>query len=345
MERQTGPLAGTMTRTAEISAFLSQTDWADVPFELVAGDASNRKYLRLTRPEGSTAILMDAPPSKGEDVHPFVQIAQYLNDIGLSAPQIYAQDTDQGFLIIEDLGDALFADLMAADPDLERPLYRASIDALLRLHAADPLDLPTCDPAWIERMNALIFDWYAVGTDAEAIQSFHDSFKPLAKQVDAEEKVVILRDYHAQNLLWLPHREGAAAVGQLDFQDALLGHPAYDLVSILQDARRDVKPTVEAEMIDYYLKQSDRPRDAFLAAYAILGAQRNLCILGIFVRLCKRDGKPHYVDLIPRVWDYVLRDLAHPVLAPVAEVLRPALPYPSPSFLKELKAACPTSPS
>jgi aminoglycoside/choline kinase family phosphotransferase len=148
---------------------------------------------------------------------------------------------------------------------------------------------------------------------------------------------VILRDYHAQNLLWMPERAGIAAVGQLDFQDALLGHPAYDLVSILQDARRDVDPAIEIEMIDLYLSKTDLDRDDFLRSYAILGAQRNLCILGIFARLARRDGKPHYVDLIPRVWDYVQRNLKHPALVPLAKTLN--LPEPTAAFLQSLKDA------
>lgn len=335
MEGQASRLADYMTRTEQMNAFVATTNWAGSAQVLVAGDASNRKYLRLTNPDGSTAILMDAPPEKGEDVRPFLRIASYLLENGLSAPQIYAQDIETGFLIIEDLGDALFADLMAEDAANERPLYRAATQALVHLSNAPTIDLPLCDPAWLEKMNALIFDWYAPGTDPESVQAFHTAFRPLAELLERSEKVVILRDYHAQNLLWLPDRDGVAAVGQLDFQDALLGHPAYDLVSILQDARRDVVPAIEAEMIEEYLTATGLPREDFLAAYAILGAQRNLCILGIFSRLCRRDGKPHYVDLIPRVWGYVRRNLEHPALAPLAAALD--LPEPTPAFLKSLK--------
>jgi aminoglycoside/choline kinase family phosphotransferase len=337
MERQTDRMANHMNRTEKMNSFVGMSDWADSTQAFVAGDASNRKYLRLTKPNNATAILMDAPPEKGEDVRPFVRIAEYLLDNGLSAPQILAQDTENGFLIIEDLGDALFADLMANNPDQQRPLYRAATDALIHLHATPPMDLPPCDPAWLEKVNALIFDWYAPDTPASSIAAFHDAFRPLSNELEATGKVVILRDYHAQNLLWLPERTGVAAVGQLDFQDALLGHPAYDLVSILQDARRDVDPEIEAEMVERYLSKTGMPREPFLTAYAILGAQRNLCILGIFSRLCRRDGKPHYVDLIPRVWEYVQRNLAHPALAPLSETLQ--LPEPTPAFLKALKSA------
>lgn len=343
MEGQADRLANDMNRSEEMTAFLATTDWADAAQILVAGDASNRKYTRLTRADGTTAILMDAPPDKGEDVRPFVRIAGYLTDTGLSAPLVFSQDAEKGFLIIEDLGDALFADLMAKDAAYERPLYRAATHALIQLHNAPVLDLPLCDPAWLEKMNALVFDWYAPSTETVSVTHFSDVFRSLAGRLEQVKKVVILRDYHAQNLLWLPARTGVAAVGQLDFQDALLGHPAYDLVSILQDARRDVDPMIEAEMIDLYLTEATFDRDTFLAAYAILGAQRNLAILGIFARLCKRDGKSDYIDLIPRVWGYVQRNLAHPALHPLAETLD--LPEPTPAYLQTLKDACLTSPS
>tara|TARA_R110002110_G_scaffold258495_9_gene474315 strand:- start:594 stop:1610 length:1017 start_codon:yes stop_codon:yes gene_type:complete len=332
-------------RAEQIETFLASTEWAQSARQLVAGDASNRRYDRLTRADRHTAILMDAPPDKGEDVRPFIRIANYLTDSGLSAPKIYAQDEVNGLLIIEDLGDDLFATLMQDDPSVEVPLYRAAVDALIQLHDTGPLDLPLCDSDWFRTMNALIFDWYATGTPDDQVAAFHDAFAPLATRLDTDSKVVILRDYHAQNLLWLPDRNGVARVGQLDFQDALLGHPAYDLVSILQDARRDVDPRIEATMIDRYLSGTGADREPFMAAYAILGAQRNLCILGIFARLCQRDGKPHYVDLIPRVWAYVQRDLAHPALTDVAAVLAPILPRPTKEFLESMKARCATSPS
>lgn len=343
MEGQADRLANHMTRNKQMAAFVATTVWANAAQIFVAGDASNRKYTRLTQDNGATAILMDAPPEKGEDVRPFVRIAEYLSATGLSAPQIYAQETDTGFLIIEDLGDALFADLMAVDAAYERPLYHAATNALVHLHNAPVLDLPLCDPAWLEKTNAVIFEWYAPDTKPEAAQAFNDAFRPLAEILEHSKKVVILRDYHAQNLLWMPSRTGVANVGQLDFQDALLGHPAYDLVSILQDARRDVDPAIETEMIEIYLAETGTPHEEFLTAYAILGAQRNLCILGIFARLCRRDSKPHYVDLIPRVWEYVQRNLAHPALAPLGKTL--SLPQPTLSFLQALKDTCATSPS
>ncbi|MBM1555355.1 phosphotransferase [Sulfitobacter mediterraneus] len=331
-------------RTIRLDQFLAQCGWSDARRELVAGDASNRRYDRLIRANGETAIVMDAPPERGEDVRPFVSIAEFLHRQYLSAPQIYHQDTKDGFLVIEDLGDDLFADLMAKDRETQLPLYRASVDVLARLHNAPLPPLPLCDADWLMEMTGLFFDWYVPDGFDHLGEAFETTYRPLAKGVAEAERVVILRDYHAQNLLWLPNRAGAAKVGILDFQDALLGHPSYDLMSIMQDARRDVDPMIEAEMIDYYLACTGRPRAGFLNAYAILGLQRNLRILGIFARLCLRNGKAHYVDLIPRVWGYVMRNLEHPALQEVKNLLAPVLARPTPEFLMDLKNRCATTP-
>ncbi len=326
------------------AAFLATTDWANAERGPLAGDASNRRYERL-RLGGETAVLMDAPPEKGEDVRPFVAIARHLSGLGLSAPRILAEDADHGFLVLEDLGDALFARVIPDTPALETTLYEAAIDVLLALHDAPlPKGLAAYDPEVMTDMAALAYDWYAthaVGTDPAARDRFAASFRPLLTRDASARNVLIQRDYHAENLLWLPDRTGAARVGLLDFQDAMAGHPAYDLVSLLQDARRDVPPALETAMIDRYLAQSGRDRDAFDTAYHLLGAQRNLRIFGVFTRLCIRDGKPHYVDLIPRVWGLLQRNLDHPALAPVAEMLRTDLPDPTPAILSRLKGVKP----
>lgn len=332
-------------RKSQSAAFVTLSGWGQSSAKLLAGDASNRRYDRLTLPDGKTAILMDAPPGRGEDVRPFVRIAEYLKRIDLSAPKILARDPTNGFLLIEDLGDDLFARMMKDDPSSQQMLYRAATDVLTHLHAADPLTLPPCDATWLTKMTAPVFEWYLGGETDAAISRFQTMFHPLAAQLDVVEKVVILRDYHAENLLWLPKRVGTKQVGLLDFQDALLGHPAYDLVSILQDARRDVAPELEAEMVAHYLTKTDIDEPEFRAAYALLGAQRNLRILGIFARLCLRDGKPHYIDLIPRVWGYVMRNLAHPALAPLADFIDTTIPHPNPDHLEHLKSQCATTPT
>ena len=328
-----------------IDRFLGAIGWADADRVLLAGDASNRRYDRLSKPDGSTAILMDAPAEKGEDVRPFITIANHLSDQGLSAPRIQHQSPEEGLLLIEDLGDDLFARLMTCTQGLTRTLYEAATDVLVRLHEIPLLPLESCTPTWLTDMTAPVFEWYAQPQEQGAADAFGQAFRPLFEAIDDPERVIILRDYHAENLLWLPNRHDVARVGLLDFQDALLGHRAYDLVSILQDARRDVPPEIERAMIERYIDLTGCDARSFREAYALLGTQRNLRILGIFARLCLRDGKAHYVDMIPRVWSHVLRTLAHPRLAPVAQVVLSALPEPTDAYLEQLKSRCATVPT
>lgn len=340
-----------MTERALLArSFLGGTEWAEARVSLLAGDASNRAYHRLTKPDsGETAVLMDAPPEKDEDVRPFVRIARYLKSIGLSAPDILAIDEAHGFLLLEDLGDALFAKAIPNDPPLEPELYAAATDALIALHReTPPADLAAYDPPLMADMAALAFDWYAAHTTGQGTdrrEAFHDAIRDVLTRHAPETDVLIQRDYHAENLLWLPERSGVARVGLLDFQDAMLGHPAYDLVSLLQDARRDVPPEIETQMIARYVAATGADPDRFETAYRCLGAQRNLRILGVFARLCIRDGKHGYIDLIPRVWAHLQDDLTHPALAAIATILRGALPEPTPEILTSLKDKCATAPT
>ncbi|MEO0379986.1 MAG: phosphotransferase [Pseudomonadota bacterium] len=335
-------------RAALISAFLDQAGWGDVPRKLVAGDASNRRYERLERSAQDTAILMDAPPDKGEDVRPFVQITEHLRAAGLSAPEIFARDDTHGLLLIEDLGDDLFARVMADDPTLELALYAASVDVLVHLHQATAPDLPHYDADIMTDRAALAYDWYQRGVNgtvnedqrATFASAFHACFAPL----DGAPQVLIQRDYHAENLIWLPDRVGVRRVGLLDYQDAMLGHPAYDLVSIVQDARRDVPADVGEAMITRYLKAMQMEEVQFRDAFALLGLQRNLRILGVFARLSMHYGKPHYVDLIPRVWGHIQTNLAHPALSAIKPIIDADLPAPTPTLLQKLKDQCATIP-
>ncbi len=337
-------------RAALAQAFLARTAWADATSSLLAGDASNRKYYRLRREDtGDTAVLMDAPPDKGENVKPFIHIATYLTGVGLSAPRIFAQDEQHGFLLLEDLGDALFARAIPDDPSIEATLYTAATDALIALHdQTAPPGLAEYNADIMADMAALAFDWYAAGSgavDQGARLRFHEAMHTILTQHIARADVLIQRDYHAENLLWLPDREGVARVGLLDFQDAMLGHRAYDLVSLLQDARRDVPPAIEAQMIDRYVTATGADPETFETAYRCLGAQRNLRILGVFARLCIRDGKDGYIDLIPRVWNHLQADLAHPALSPIAGILSDNLPAPTAAILQDLKDKCATVPA
>ncbi|WP_223274850.1 aminoglycoside phosphotransferase family protein [Tateyamaria sp. syn59] len=337
-----------MTDRAKLKIrFLAGIGWEDAPRMLVAGDASNRKYERLSRDE-HTRILMDAPPEKGEDVRPFVHVTQALRQTGLSAPKVYAQDIENGFLLIEDFGDDLFARLIHATPSLETPLYEAAIDVLLHLHGAAAPDLPRYDAETMTDVACLAFDWYQRGAtgavDMLARDSFATAMAHALAPLDTTSPVLIQRDYHAENLIWLPDRSGVQRVGLLDYQDAMLGHPAYDLVSILQDARRDVSPDVQHAMLTRYIAGSGVKADAFNDAYALLGVQRNLRILGVFARLSLAYGKPHYVDLIPRVWDHIETNLAHPSASHLGHLIKGHLPRPTQDILNSLKPQCKTIP-
>ncbi|WP_174234425.1 aminoglycoside phosphotransferase family protein [Sulfitobacter sp. SK012] len=334
-----------LDRSCQINQFVTASGWGNTPRRLVAGDASNRRYERLEKADGSTLILMDAPTEKGEDIRPFVAIARHLRAMGLSAPEIHFSDTDLGLLLIEDLGDALFARVVQATPTMERPIYDAAIDVLTAQHAAPAPDLAPYDAATMTPLAALAFHWYQLGTkdalDQTTLAEFEAKFRALLSPLDTAQRVLIQRDFHAENLLWLPDRKGVARVGLLDFQDAMSGHPAYDLVSVLQDARRDVDPELERAMIERYLDQNPQDRDAFISAYALLGLQRNLRILGVFARLCMRDGKAHYVDLIPRVWGHIQTNLRHPALGSLRPLID-TLPAPTEKILERLKAKCAT---
>jgi hypothetical protein len=305
------------------------------------GDASVRRYARLSCPQRSV-ILMDwtrqpdgpairngLPYSRiahlAEDVRPFVTVETALRTAGLSAPEIYAKDLEQGFLLIEDLGDRVFGHEVETGGADQEELWRVATDALVALRAAPAPDtLPAYDHGALGIEVELLIDWYwpaLYGAPApeDARASFQSLWTGVFDRLAAQPKGWVLRDYHSPNLLWLPQRAGVARVGVIDFQDAMCGHPAYDLVALLQDARVDVPPELEARLFDHYCADVERAetgfdRDAFAFAYAALGAQRNTKILGIFARLAKRDGKPHYLRHIPRLWHYLERDLLHPEL-------------------------------
>ncbi len=305
-------------REQKITDFLDKAGWSDADRKPLAGDASFRRYDRLKGPHGD-AVLMDAPPPE-EDIRPFVQVAHILTDAGLAAPEILAEDSEAGLLLLEDLGDAIYTRVLANGED-EQKLYLPAIDALVALHqAGTPGDLPAYDDDLLLFEASLLTDWFMPLAGLELSDQGRDDYVnlwrnllPLARQVPDG---IVLRDYHADNLLWLPERHGIQRVGQLDFQDAVIGPVTYDLVSLLEDARRDVAPDTVASAIDHYLEQFPGiDRDTFLASYAVMGAQRNLKILGIFCRLLTRDGKAGYQDYMPRVWGHVATDLQHPALA------------------------------
>lgn len=328
-------------REAAKRAFLAENGWDTALRHRLAGDASDRSYDRLTRGT-RTAVLMDAPPGTGDDPALFVAIAAHLNRLGLSAPRILAQDLATGFLLLEDLGDALFARLTAADPAQEIPLYTAAVDVLAHLqrHPVPP-GLPDLSAAQWAEAAAFALDWYRFAVTGDRIDTapFCAALTQALREHADGPRVLILRDYHAENLLWLPDLDGLARVGLLDFQLAQGGQAGYDLVSLLQDARRDVQPETEEAMIHHFVTTTGHPPAAFARSYAVLGAQRALRILGIFARLCLVAGKPGYLPLIPRVWGQLHRNLARPGLEAVAETCA-VLPPPSPGALTRIEAQC-----
>ncbi|GMG82912.1 phosphotransferase [Paralimibaculum aggregatum] len=328
--------------SARISGFLDRAGWGAAALAPLAGDASARRYLRLAM-GADRAVLMDAPPAAGEDIRPFAAVTGWLRAAGLSAPEILAADAEAGLLLLEDLGDALLARVAAAESAAEPALYAAAVDLLAAALPTPPDSLAPYDMAVLQREAGLALDWYLAAGDVPPARDMRAEYEELLAEalatVAGARDTLVLRDYHAENLIWLPDRAGPARVGLLDYQDALAGHAAYDLVSLLEDARRDTAPELQAAMRARYLDaRPDLDRESFAAAYAALGAQRNLKIVGIFARLCLRDGKPRYLELIPRVWRHLARDLSHPALAPLADWVARRLPPPEPARLARLAA-------
>jgi len=299
---------------AGLDEFLNDAGWGGAAVEPLPGDASFRRYFRV-RNDSRSAILMDAPPPH-EDPGPFLHVGKWLCSHGLRAPAIYAEEPARGLVLLEDFGNDRMRDWLDDNPAREEAVYVHAIDALVALHKCPPGPFEPYDMTVYQREVALFVEWFCplqgLGVEeAGWTAAWEAALAPMLPR--QQPGVTVLRDYHAENIMLLPNGEQ----GLIDFQDALVGHPAYDLVSLLQDARRNVSPELERAMLDRYLAQSNEGPE-FEADYARLGAQRNAKIVGIFARLWKRDGKPRYLAMIPRVWDAMERDLAHPALAPVA---------------------------
>jgi aminoglycoside/choline kinase family phosphotransferase len=307
-----------MIPAAEVHEFLARCGWAGARVEPLAGDASFRRYFRVV--DGArTAVLMDAPPPQ-EDVRPFIGVAEWLHSVGLSAPEILARDIDHGLLLLGDFGDWRLREMLDSDPSRERELYELATDVLVHLHKHRPMaGLPEHGlPQWLDELS-LFTDWYCPALDLSVdVDGYRAAWTEVLEPVasDGLGPVTVLRDYHAENVMLVRGREGVRHFGLLDFQDALIGHPAYDLASVLEDARRDVPSDIERAMIDRYIAATGNP-EAFERAYWVLAAQRNTRILGVFTRLWKRDNKPHYTAFQPRMWGLLERDLARPGLEPV----------------------------
>ena len=312
------PLVSPMTPPASAPEFLARHGWGRARIEPLAGDASFRRYFRIVE-EGRTAVLMDAPPPH-EDPRPFAAVADWLGEVGLTPPPILARDLERGLLLLGDFGDARLRETLDAAPDREQELYALATDVLVHLHRHPPMTGLKAHglDQWLDELM-LFPDWYCPAVDlAVDAAAYRSAWREVLDQVAADGlgRVTVLRDYHAENIMLLAGRDGLAQFGLLDFQDALAGHPAYDLASVLEDARRDVSSTIERAMIDRYIAATGSD-ERFERAYWTLAAQRNTRILGVFTRLWKRDGKPHYTAFQPRMWGLLERDLAHPALTPV----------------------------
>ncbi|HWD58091.1 MAG TPA: phosphotransferase [Stellaceae bacterium] len=320
-----------LAREAAIAGFLAAAGWDGVRPAPLAADASFRRYFRLVDGKRRT-VLMDAP-APHEDVRPYVAVARMLRGHGLSAPEIFAEDAALGALLIEDFGDDTYTRLLARGAD-EAGLYALAIDTLVALQRAvtAPPDLPPYDAATFLREAALLVEWYApavlgAALSEDAVGEYLALWRALLPLAALDAPTLVLRDYHVDNLMLLAGRAGVRGCGLLDFQDALSGPASYDLVSLLEDARRDVPEALRVAMTERYLAAFPAlDRGAFRRSAAILAAQRNAKVIGIFTRLWRRDGKPHYLGHIPRVWRLLEAGLQEPALRPLARWLDRHLP-------------------
>lgn len=340
-----------LERFQEVSEFLDENGWGTSKCIAIPGDASARLFSRLEL-GGKTIMMMDWPPQPDgppiRDGRPycdfahlaregtsFIAVSNWLREkAGLSAPRIYASDRARGLYLVEDLGDGVFGTLIAEGEPLD-PLYSFAVDGLLAIRASAPPQelpvgegsvyrVPNFDREALEVELDLILQWYFKMLRGEPasdrlVRSFFEAWSPSLDWLKTQQSALILRDFHSPNLLRCDERTGLSRLGVVDFQDALWGHPAYDLVSLLQDARLDVPEASERFLYERYCEDAakadpDFERVGFGKAYAILGAQRNTKILGIFARLSMRDGKHGYLAHLPRIERYLLRNLAHPDL-------------------------------
>lgn len=307
-------MAETLSR---LKGFLKDSGWEAAELIPLAGDMSSRRYHRLTDSMGRTAILMDANTDTSTPA--FLRMTDWLRDNGFSAPEVFHRNAADGLVLLEDLGDDSLKRCISADPANADEFYRAVIHLLLALRKRTPPDLHQPDAGEL-------VDWTRIADDSlpnvnlTALEAFRSYLETVLRAVLKQESSLSLRDLHVENLHWLPKREGVQRLGLLDYQDAFLTHPVYDLVSLLTDARTDIPSSTRTEMIELYTNLSGDDPVALRRAFAAFSAQRNLRILAIFCRT------PSKASMIPRVWKHLGDAVAHPDLAPVRADLRAALP-------------------
>ncbi|MDG2242861.1 MAG: phosphotransferase [Rhodospirillaceae bacterium] len=323
------------TRRAAADDFLAAHGWGNAVRNPLAGDASFRHYERIVRKTGDQVVLMDAPPPQ-EDVRPFVTIARHLSALGLSAPTILAVDEDQGFLLLEDLGDDTYTRLLAAGHD-EAALYALATDTLIYLHKTPETKVIPAGVVnygkdrlleEVDRLNV----WYlplvgAAPLPSDVRESYLELWQGILPDAWKVPSSLVLFDYHLDNLLLLSDRSDVEACGLLDFQDAVQGPVTYDLMSLLEDARRDIDPNLVLDMkARYRAAFPDISNNDFETSWAVMAAQRHIRVIGTFARLKLRDDKPHYLEHMPRLWRYMETCLKHPVLAPLKNWLDTHVP-------------------
>mgnify|MGYP000106079944 CR=1 FL=1 len=303
---------------------LTNTPWADWAHRPIPGDASARQYTRLIGPAGETAILMFTPSAEIASQSAFVRVATILNNAGLAAPDILFQDGPT--LVLSDLGATDMATALVTSPEMTSHIYEAVSDVLLHLHQLTAPDLPKLTPDVAGEMVRITAEQYSGAP--------HSGDALVAAMTHAMTRLapvpttLALRDFHAENLIWRPDRRGVARVGLLDFQDAFVAPAGYDLASLLRDARHDVSQDIYDDVVARFCTAASLPETPFRAQLACLGVQRNLRILGVFARLARQMGKTRYVAMLPRVWDHIQRDLAHPELRDLAAVVTDTVPAP-----------------
>lgn len=324
-------------REEQIKELLRKNNLLCAPTEKITSDASNRKYLRLTK-GNKTVILMDSNPKKNEPVNNFIYFTNFLRKHHFSAPKIYDSDIPNGLLLLEDLGARNFADILKVKPKVETNIYKEAVNQLIMIQSKETPKQAKPYSTEILIEEALLFtEWYLGKTNSSRLSTqFTSLLTPLLKKIDQTKPTLVLRDFHAENLIWMNSRKNFKRVGLLDYQDALIGHPAYDIASLLKDARRDVSIEVRDIMTNHYLEKTKHNKDLFLRDYSILSAQRNLKIIGIFSRLSIRDKKKNYVKLIPRVWKNLENDFMHPDLKNLSKFINAVAPYPNVKILKNL---------